>query len=98
MRSRYAAFALGDDAYLLASWHPLTRPSDLALDADQRWERLDISGSTQEGDEGTVTFRAHWRHGTGRGVLAETSRFRRERGRWYYLDGDVSDSTAETRF
>jgi SEC-C motif-containing protein len=98
MRSRYTAFALGNEEYLLTSWHPLTRPSDIDLDADQRWERLDIIASARVGDEGTVTFRAHWRLGAERGVLEETSRFRRQRGRWYYLDGDVGDSTPETRF
>ena len=29
MRSRYSAFAVGDAAYLLATWHPSTRPAAL---------------------------------------------------------------------
>ena len=36
MRSRYSAFAVGDADYLLATWHPTTRPAELALDPEQR--------------------------------------------------------------
>ena len=42
MRSRFSAFAVGDPAYLLATWHPSTRPSRLELDDSLRWYRLDI--------------------------------------------------------
>ena len=46
MRSRFTAFAIGDAAYLLSSWHPSTRPSTLELEDDIRWYRLDILGSS----------------------------------------------------
>jgi SEC-C motif-containing protein len=85
MRSRYSAFVRGDVAYLLESWHPSTRPPRLALDPEVRWEGLEIleaAGGVFDTD-GTVEFRA--RHA--RGVQHERSRFRREKGRWYYLDG-----------
>ena len=39
---------------------------------------------------GVVEFRAHWRDGAETGVLAERSRFVRQSGRWWYLDGKVS--------
>ena len=42
MRSRYSAFAVGDLDYLLAPWHPSTRPAELALDDELRWVRLDV--------------------------------------------------------
>ena len=32
MRSRYSAFVVGDAAYLLATWHPSTRPAELELE------------------------------------------------------------------
>lgn len=93
MRSRFTAFALGDASYLLASWHPATRPDRLELDDDLCWERLDIDETHGGVDDvrATVTFRASWRErGTGaRGVLAERSRFRRLDGRWLYVDGVV---------
>ena len=45
MRSRFTAFATGNAAYLLASWHPSTRPATLELEDDIRWYRLDILGA-----------------------------------------------------
>ncbi len=93
MRSRYSAFALGDTAYLSATWHPSTRPIVLELDTDQRWIRLDIESSTGGGlleNTGTVEFTAHYRAvqdgRTVRGEQHENSRFLKEGGRWFYLD------------
>ncbi|MFE0023127.1 YchJ family protein [Amycolatopsis sp. NPDC059021] len=89
MRSRYSAFAVGDAGYLLRTWHPSARPANLDLDPAQRWIRLEILGHTGGGllqAEGTVEFRAHYRHDGQRGVLHENSRFVREGGQWLYLD------------
>ncbi|MGF0312698.1 YchJ family protein [Rhodococcus sp. IEGM1428] len=93
MRSRFTAFAVGDADYLRASWHPATVPHELDLDSDQRWYRLDIVGVDAGGlfdDEGTVEFRAHYKHPEGAGTMSEVSRFVRVGGRWLYLDGVVS--------
>jgi SEC-C motif-containing protein len=93
MRSRYSAFATGNAEYLLRSWHPDTRPRLLTLDPDQRWERLEIVATTGGGPlhaEGTVEFRAHYRHSSHSGVLHERSRFSRVEGRWVYVDGDTN--------
>ena len=99
MRSRYSAFALGDYGdYLLSTWHPSTRPATDAHtlgQADTDWTRLDVIDSTQEGERGTVTFCAHWRDEAGQMQHHhEHSRFERIAGRWYYLDGDVTQSSA----
>lgn len=93
MRSRYSAFATGDAEYLLRSWHPDTRPRTLTLDENQRWERLEILATTGGGPlhaEGTVEFRAHYRHQGQPGVLHENSRFTRVAGQWVYVDGDTA--------
>ena len=92
MRSRFSAFAVGDTAYLLRTWHPDTRPKRLRLDPDQEWTRLEILGRTGGGllqAEGTVEFRAHYRHQGQADFLEENSRFRREDGRWVYLDASA---------
>ncbi|WP_308220553.1 YchJ family protein [Humibacter sp. RRB41] len=98
MRSRYSAFAVGDAVYLLATWHPSTRPGELELDADVQWRRLDILNTVRgdvADDTGEVEFRAYWRvlrrPGRARdgGVLHERSSFRRENGRWFYVDGTM---------
>ncbi len=88
MRSRFSAFALGDAAYLLRSWHASTRPAELELDPGLRWYRLDIERTERGGPfdrEGLVAFRAYYK-GTERGELRETSRFVREGRDWYYVD------------
>ncbi|WP_344498748.1 YchJ family protein [Streptomyces enissocaesilis] len=89
MRSRYSAFAVQDAAYLLRSWHPDTRPRTLDLDADMRWQGLDILATTEGSafhTTGTVTFRAHYTHEGEPGELHEQSRFARHEGAWVYLD------------
>ncbi len=89
MRSRYSAFVLLDAAYLLRTWHPDTRPAGLELDPQMQWRRLDIVSTGRGGPldtEGTVEFKAHFRHDGERGVHHETSRFLRVDRRWYYLD------------
>lgn len=88
MRSRFSAFAVGDVAYLLHSWHARTRPARLTLDPRQRWTRLEILDSQRGGlfdTTGSVEFRAHYRDRERTGVLHERSRFVRENGRWVYL-------------
>lgn len=88
MRSRYAAFAVGDAAYLLRTWHPDTRPARLDLDARTRWLGLEVLATTDGGafhQEGTVTFRAHYREQGQDGVLDEHSTFARVDGAWVYV-------------
>ncbi|GAA3581803.1 YchJ family metal-binding protein [Amycolatopsis ultiminotia] len=89
MRSRYCAFAVEDRDYLMATWHPDTRPRRLRLDPAQEWLRLEVLGHTGGSlleTEGTVEFRAHYRYRGHEDAQQENSRFVREAGRWYYLD------------
>ena len=93
MRSRYAAFVVGDARHLRETWHPGTRPDELLPDAAQRWTGLQILRVEAGGPDdvrGVVEFRAHWRLGRERDVLQERSRFVRQSGSWWYLDGQVS--------
>jgi len=92
MRSRYSAFVLRLPEYLLETWHASTRPSTLSLDAGVRWLGLDVKKAIGAGDadHATVEFVARSRHGGGPAHrLHELSRFVREDGRWFYLDGDL---------
>lgn len=93
MRSRFTAFAVGDAAYLRATWRASTRPRDLVLDDDVEWRSLEIRATSAGGpfdDAGVVEFVARYRQGGVRGALHETSRFVREGGRWSYVDGTLS--------
>ena len=93
MRSRYSAYALGLHDYLLATWHARTRPAPASLrDDDQaRWLGLELRAQSEHGDEATVEFIARYRLGGRAHRLHETSRFLREQGRWYYLDGTFAE-------
>jgi SEC-C motif-containing protein len=94
MRSRFQAFKDADADWLLYTWHPSTRPESLDLSDNPSWRRLQIVDTVDGGPEdttGIVEFRATYREpGGGVGVQEERSRFVRENGRWFYVDGDVS--------
>lgn len=90
MRSRYSAFVLGLNEYLLATWHVSTRPESIELESGAHWLGLEIKDHRLTGaDSAEVTFVARFRV-AGRAVRQhERSRFVREDGRWLYVDGDV---------
>ncbi len=90
MRSRYSAFVLGRVDYLAASWHASTRPADLSLDPRVKWLGLEVKNHRViDANHAEVAFVARSRVG-GRGQrLVEASRFGREGGRWFYVDGDL---------
>lgn len=89
MRSRYSAFVGERGDYLLATWHASRRPPAIDFDAGAKWLGLEVRRHQSTGpDSAEVEFVARWRVG-GRAVrLHECSRFVREGGRWYYVDGD----------
>jgi SEC-C motif-containing protein len=92
MRSRYTAYAIHHPGYLLATWHPSTRPEKLTLDPDLQWISLEILGRTRGGmldSEGTVEFRATYRSEGMRMYRSENSQFVRENKAWFYVDGTV---------
>lgn len=88
MRSRYCAFALGGYAdYLIHTWHPSTAPdiSDLS-ETGPEWVMLDVVGSEQNGNSGTVEFKAVYIDEEGHeAVHHEVSEFVRVKGKWYYV-------------
>ncbi|WP_101048925.1 YchJ family protein [Macromonas nakdongensis] len=91
MRSRYSAFVHGQADYLLATWHPSTRPATLELEPGVKWLGLEVRRHRRlDETRAEVEFVARSRL-AGRGQrLHETSRFVQEDGRWYYVDGDLS--------
>lgn len=91
MRSRYSAFVLGLRDYLLATWHPSTRPPTLEPnEPGLRWLGLDVKRHDVHDDtHATVEFVARSKLAGRAHRLHEHSRFVREDGRWYYVDGDI---------
>lgn len=96
MRSRYSAYVVGRADYLADTWHPSTRPERVDIEPGLRWLGLQLRASaTVDADHATVDFVARSK-GSGRAAgagraqrLAEHSRFVREAGRWFYVDGDA---------
>ncbi len=86
MRSRYSAYVLGLINYLLATWHPSTSPGDLELQP-VKWLGLDVRHAEEAGDAGVVEFVARCKVGGRAERMHEVSRFVRENGRWFYIDG-----------
>ena len=94
MRSRYSAYVLEREAYLLDTWHAGTRPPSLDLDQGKttRWLGLEIRRHEHTGpDNAIVEFVARYKIAGRAFRLHETSRFVHEDGRWYYVDGSFPD-------
>lgn len=94
MRARYAGYVLGKIEFLLASWHPDTRPAEVAPDPGTEWLGLTVV-ATDRGSgldaTGEVEFRARFRRGDEYLELHERSTFARVDGKWVYVDGFAPD-------
>jgi SEC-C motif-containing protein len=91
MRSRYSAYVLRDEAYLLATWHPSAQPADATTDPATHWLGLEVQDhKVIDASHAEVEFVARYRVQGRGGRLHERSRFVREDdGRWYYVDGVI---------
>lgn len=95
MRSRYSAYTLQREDYLLSTWHPDTRPAPLELTGQpaQQWLGLTIKRHEQTAtDQAIVEFVARYKINGRAYRLHEISRFVREDGQWFYVDGDILPS------
>ncbi len=90
MRSRYSAYVLKLEAYLLFTWHPDTRPATLDIASDEtKWLGLEVKKHTPESEQrATVEFVARYKIGGRATRLHEVSRFVREDEKWFYVDGE----------
>ena len=94
MRSRYCAYVLKDEDYLLNTWHPDTRPGVLHLDdSPNQWIGLTIKATHlgQKTDStGMVYFIARFKINGKANKLEEHSQFEKLNGQWFYVKGDFS--------
>lgn len=95
MRSRFSAYALGETDHVWRTWHPRTRPDDVAPVAGMTFVGLEITDLVAGGpddDMGVVEFTARLRGPDGAlSEMHERSRFSRRAGRWMYVDGEIPD-------
>ena len=91
MRSRYSAYVLNLEDYLLATWHHSTRPASLDFsDAGKtKWLGLEIRRHTIIDDtHAQVEFVARYKVGGQSAMrLHEISDFVFEDGAWFYVAG-----------
>ena len=93
MRSRYTAYTLDSEDYLLATWHHSTRPASLVLEVEphSKWLGLEVKRHEQSTpDHAEVEFVARYKVGGRAHRLHEVSRFVREVEQWFYVDGDIA--------
>ena len=88
MRSRYTAYTLELKDYLLSTWHASTRPRTLDL-RKTKWLGLTVMEHIESDDTATVEFLTRYKIQGKAHRLHEQSRFVREDGRWFYVDGDI---------
>ena len=100
MRSRYTAYVLGNSSYLSSSWHVSTRPPHLDENPGVEWLGLEVLSRKAglAGDtKGSVEFIARYQRQGVPGQVHENSRFVKEQGQWFYLDGDLKTAATVGR-
>ncbi len=93
MCSRYSAFCLDNVDYLIATLYPDKRKTNDKQMLDQtieqtKWLGLRVIKHKQTGQTATVEFVAFFKDEPV-GQLHERSRFIKEDGRWFYVDGEL---------
>jgi SEC-C motif-containing protein len=106
MRSRYTAYGLRDEPYLLATWHPSTRPTEPVMSDEEKlqWLGLEVKSALRlrqrKADDAdlttdTVEFVARFKTNGRAQRLHEISNFVREPAqgglRWFYVDGSFPE-------
>ncbi len=92
MRSRYTAYVVKNLDYLLKTWHPSTKPSNIDFRTVPQWNDLHIVNTEAGGESdsrGTVEFKATSLSQGKIVQLHEKSRFVKELYQWLYVDGDI---------
>jgi SEC-C motif-containing protein len=94
MRSRYAAYVLGDIDHIVrtqdAGDGDVDREAIERFSRDSEWLGLEIVATERGGeddDAGTVEFVARYRDKSGVQRHHERSRFERRDGRWLFVEG-----------
>ena len=88
MRSRYSAFAVCNESYLLKTWHANSRPTDLPLiERNCKWLGLQVLKHVPQDNQAQVEFIAKFKINGRAQCLHEVSNFVLEQGQWFYVDG-----------
>ncbi len=103
MRARYSAHVLGLVDFVVHTYHPSCQAEaqrqEIAQSIDSEWLKLDVHSSEDgaNSDEGYVTFSAYFNQDGEALCLTERSRFIRENGQWFYIDGTFPEQPRDER-
>lgn len=96
MRSRYSAHVKKLVQYIIDTYHPSCNAEEFRegiIDSvELDWRKLKVIASSlskENANEGFVTFKATYSEDGQLHQLKECSRFVKEDGKWFYIDGDV---------
>ncbi len=96
MRSRFSAYCIKNEAHLVRTWAPSTRPSRVSFSDTQEWLGLEIRSTSEGGllnQVGTVEFIASFAMAASdseprsESAIHELSSFERHEGLWVYVNG-----------
>lgn len=83
-----------DADYLIRTWHPTCQAASFRQDIEQGFTDTEWLGLTvyaeapgSHPNEGFVSFVARFREHNKTSAIIERSRFLKENGQWYYIDG-----------
>lgn len=93
MRARYSAYVKGEWEYVHRTWDERTRPSleDLRSGDGGKWLGLEVRRHVAQQDQASVEFVARYKVDGRAQRLHEISRFVREQGQWFYVDGSFPE-------
>ncbi|MGR5390313.1 YchJ family protein [Vibrio crassostreae] len=101
MRSRYSAHVLGLVDYVIATYHPScdaeSQREGITESIDSDWAGLEVidTAAGLHQDEGFVEFKAYFNEDGAQYCMQERSRFVRENGLWFYIDGEFPEQENE---
>ncbi|MCH9611535.1 MAG: hypothetical protein S4CHLAM102_00050 [Chlamydiia bacterium] len=97
MRSRYAAYAMGNSAYIIKTTHPENpqysenkqewSASIHQFSSETKFVNLEIIEESEDAMEAFITFKATLVQGDRDASFTEKSRFLKVDGRWLYHSG-----------
>lgn len=103
MRARYSAHVKQLVDFVVETYHPSCHAEDqrdeIAESVYGDWRGLEVISSEpgQNDDEGYVTFKATFYQDGQEYCLEERSRFIRENGQWFYIDGTFPSDSIDER-
>ncbi len=98
MRSRYSAHVLGLVDYVVETYHPscdaASQRQGIEESINSDWLKLEVLSAepSSHSEEGFVTFKAYFADDGQEYCMQERSRFVRENGQWFYIDGTFPES------